>query len=115
MLFTTSAKAQVAGASIIGTVRDASGAVIPQATIALHNTATGVERTVPLTGDNPKTRVDWLRCNPQLQEEVAHVVLETMVVSIDSSMALGWATELKLAGSSQQGLGSPCGVGSRAR
>jgi len=39
-------KAQVASASISGTLRDSSGGVIPQATVVLHNVATGVDRTV---------------------------------------------------------------------
>jgi outer membrane receptor protein involved in Fe transport len=46
LVSTTPLNAQVASASITGTVRDPSGAVIPQATIVLHNVATGVDRTV---------------------------------------------------------------------
>ena len=39
--------AQISNASINGTVRDASGAVVPEAVILLRNTATGVEsRTI---------------------------------------------------------------------
>jgi len=46
VVFATSLNAQVASASITGTVRDSSGAVIPGAAIVLHNVATGVDRTV---------------------------------------------------------------------
>src|ERR1700730_17971478 len=37
---------QVAGASLAGTVTDASGAVIPGANVAINNTATAVTRVV---------------------------------------------------------------------
>ncbi len=44
---TTSLYAQISNASINGTVRDSTGAVVPEAAILLRNTATGVEtRTV---------------------------------------------------------------------
>jgi outer membrane receptor protein involved in Fe transport len=40
------AYAQVAGATLTGTVKDSSGAVIPNAQVAITDTATGVTRTV---------------------------------------------------------------------
>ena len=43
--------AQVAGATLSGTVTDASGAVIPNATLSIRNTATGVETAVSTNAD----------------------------------------------------------------
>jgi hypothetical protein len=43
--------AQVVGATISGTVRDTSGAAIPQAAITVHNLETGAERKVSSDGE----------------------------------------------------------------
>ncbi|MBX6358676.1 MAG: carboxypeptidase regulatory-like domain-containing protein [Acidobacterium ailaaui] len=51
LLANTSAKAQVVGATISGTVRDASGAAVPQASITVHNLETGAERRVSSDGE----------------------------------------------------------------
>src|SRR5467141_5230720 len=44
--WTGQAYAQVAGATLTGTVKDSSGAVIPNAQVAITDVATGVTRTV---------------------------------------------------------------------
>ena len=47
LLAAATLNAQISNASINGTVRDATGAVVPEALIVLRNTATGVEsRTI---------------------------------------------------------------------
>src|SRR5258708_11486173 len=46
VFWTGQAYAQVSGASLAGTVSDSSGAVIPNAEVAITNSATGVTRTV---------------------------------------------------------------------
>jgi hypothetical protein len=49
VLFSTHALAQEA--TIVGTVTDASGAVVPNATITITNTDTGLGRSLPTNGD----------------------------------------------------------------
>jgi len=46
VFWTDQMNAQVSGASLAGTVSDSSGAVIPNAEVAITNSATGVTRTV---------------------------------------------------------------------
>jgi hypothetical protein len=47
---TGQAYAQVAGATLTGTVKDSSGAVIPNAQVAITDTATGITRTISSNG-----------------------------------------------------------------
>jgi Carboxypeptidase regulatory-like domain/TonB dependent receptor-like, beta-barrel/TonB-dependent Receptor Plug Domain len=51
LFFAVPVRAQVAGASLSGTVMDMSGAVIPGATVSITNTATGGSRDVPTDKD----------------------------------------------------------------
>src|SRR4029077_9945232 len=46
LLFSVPVRAQVTGATLSGTVTDASGAVVPQAQVSIKNFATGVTTTV---------------------------------------------------------------------
>jgi Carboxypeptidase regulatory-like domain/TonB-dependent Receptor Plug Domain len=51
VLTTTALMAQTFRGTILGTVTDASGAVLPGATITAHNTATGLERVTQSSSD----------------------------------------------------------------
>jgi hypothetical protein len=51
LLLSVPAKAQVAGATLAGTVTDASNAAVPQAKIAIRNTATGITASVETNAD----------------------------------------------------------------
>jgi carboxypeptidase family protein len=52
--------AQVAGATLTGTVKDSSGAVIPNAQVVITDVATGVTRTVSPGGGGPYTAPNLL-------------------------------------------------------
>src|SRR5467141_4070606 len=54
------AYAQVAGATLTGTVKDSSGAVIPNAQVVITDAATGVTRTVSPDGAGPYTAPNLL-------------------------------------------------------
>src|SRR5437773_9928962 len=49
--FASTARAQFETASVVGTVRDTSGGVVPDAKVTLTNTATGVSVTRNTTGE----------------------------------------------------------------
>ena len=50
LFVTGTASAQVTGATLSGTVKDASGSTIPGATVSIKNTATGIVREVTTDG-----------------------------------------------------------------
>src|ERR1700686_1753595 len=51
LFVTAPVHAQVAGATLQGTVTDASGAVIPRAQVIVRNVETGINTTVPTNSD----------------------------------------------------------------
>ncbi len=55
LLFATALVAQTFRGTILGTVTDASGAVVPGATVKVHNTNTGLERTTQTSADGSYT------------------------------------------------------------
>lgn len=60
LLFSAQTRAQVTGATLSGTVTDASGAVIPNAQVSIKNTATGVSAEVSTNADGLYTAPNLL-------------------------------------------------------
>jgi hypothetical protein len=60
LLISTSAWAQVAGATLSGAVTDPSGAIIPQAQISIKNVATGISTTAVANADGLYTAPNLL-------------------------------------------------------
>jgi hypothetical protein len=60
LLFSAPVSAQVTGATLSGTVTDASGAVIPNAQVSIKNTATGVSTDVSTNADGLYTAPNLL-------------------------------------------------------
>jgi len=61
-----SGQAQVAGASLSGTLKDPSGALVPGAQVAIENTATGVVRNVSTNADGLYTAPNLIPGNYKL-------------------------------------------------
>ena len=94
--FAVSANSQTVSGTLRGTVTDANGAVIPNATVIVKNTETGLERTVVTSDDGnynlpflpigkytvQATRTDF---NKVLRENVTISLNETSVVNIQLS------------------------------
>ena len=98
---TGQAYAQVAGATLTGTVKDSSGAVIPNAQVAITDLATGVTRTVSpgssglytapnLLPGNYEIRVTATGFSTQLQKGVTLTVGAQQV--LDFTMRVGQMT-----------------------
>jgi hypothetical protein len=58
--FSASARAQVAGGSLSGTISDPSGRLVPQAQISIENVATGITTTVTTNSDGYYTAANLL-------------------------------------------------------
>src|ERR1700674_5547116 len=60
VLLSVSASGQVAGATLSGTIKDSSGAVVPQATVVIKNVATGVTTQLATNPDGFYTAANLL-------------------------------------------------------
>jgi hypothetical protein len=58
--FSAPASAQVAGGNLSGTISDPSGRLVPQASVAIQNTATGITTTVTTNSDGYYTAANLL-------------------------------------------------------
>lgn len=94
--------AQVAGGTILGTVKDASGAVLPKAQLTIHNVATGVDTPATSNADGyysvpnlvPGT-YEVTASSPSFAKEVAAgvVVAVGSQITVDMVMKTGAAEE----------------------
>src|SRR5437879_6095610 len=102
ILWTGQAYAQVARATLTGTVKDSSGAVIPNAQVAITDLATGVTRTVSpgssglytapnLLPGNYEIRITATGFSTQLQKGVTLTVGAQQV--LDFTMRVGQMTQ----------------------
>src|SRR6266436_106491 len=102
ILWTGQVYAQVAGATLTGTVKDSSGAVIPNAQVAITDLATGVTRTVSpgssglytapnLLPGNYEIRITATGFSTQLQKGVTLTVGAQQV--LDFTMRVGQMTQ----------------------
>src|SRR5882762_1909530 len=102
ILWTGQVYAQVAGATLTGTVKDSSGAVIPNAQVAITDLATGVTRTVSpgssglytapnLLPGNYEIRITATGFSTQLQKGVTLTVGAQQV--LDFMMKVGQMTQ----------------------
>jgi Carboxypeptidase regulatory-like domain/TonB-dependent Receptor Plug Domain len=91
-LFATRASAQFDTASVVGTVRDSSGAVVPEATVTLTNTATGVSFVKISNGEG---NYEFVTVKPGIYLVTAEKTgfALALVENVDLQMAVGQLTE----------------------
>jgi len=101
VVFASAARAQVTTADIVGRLTDASGAVLPGATVTVENTATAAVRTQP-TGETGDYAFNLLPIGtytvriemPGFQTYTARVTLASGDrARVDAKLALGTVTE----------------------
>ena len=88
ILFSTPARAQVAGGTLSGTVFDPSGAGIPKATVVIKNVATGVEHTAITDSDGFYTAVNLLPGIYQIKISATGFSTETTNGGVTMSVGL---------------------------
>ena len=89
IFFNNPAFAQVAGGTLSGTISDPSGAGIPQAKVAIKNTATGVERIVTTNSDGFYTTPNLLPGTYQVTVSANGFSTETshgLTITVGSSL-----------------------------
>jgi hypothetical protein len=103
LMFPSGSFAQLSTASLSGTVRDPSGAVIPKATVVLHNVGTSVENTTVSNGSGVYTFLNITPASYTLKAtavgfKAAEVPIFTLTVNqaatIDFSLSVGAETSV---------------------
>ena len=87
VLFSLPAQAQFDSATVLGTIRDSSGAALPGVTITLKNSATGIAATAQTDGNGdyqfPNVKIGEYRLSAELQGFTT-AVTEKVIVTINA-------------------------------